>query len=387
MTVPDAPRAVDEPMRQVAVKHRIAKLRRRMAAEGADVAVFHSSGVHTFLLVDHVRYVSGFKCMGPDAIVVLPKDNPPTLLVSPVWDEDRARRQSPIEDVVATPDVPAALRRLVDERRLAAATVAVTGLDRITVPAREALAGSFRLPLRSFDASFDEVAAVRDNYELALAREAAKIADEANAHLLATATVGMPEYVLAAELVRLTKSLGADDNFLLLASSQHNRGVRPVSDRLLDRGDFIISELTPSVGGQFVQINRTAMLGEPTPQQHGAYEVLAGALQAGLSRAVAGATVGEMVGAVNDMISAAGHGSHLTGRRRGHGLGLGSAVPGDLVAGNDTVLRPGMIFTLHPNQYLPATGYLMCGQPVLVTEHGPEVLSARDSLSLDVVAV
>lgn len=381
------PQAGGESMLHAAVQRRIAELRQRMTSQGADVALFYSSGVHTFLLVDHVRYVSGFKCMGPDAIVVLPKDDPPALLVSPVWDGDRARRQSPIEDVIATPDVPAALRRLAGERRLGAAAVAVTGLDRITAPAREALMESFRLPLRSFDASFDEVAAIRDDYELALADAAARIADEANEHLLATAAVGMPEYVLAAELVRFTKSRGADDNFLLLASSQHNRGVRPVSDRLLDRGDFIISEMTPSVGGQFVQINRTAVVGEPTGEHRGAYGVLAGALKAGLSRAVAGATVGEMVGAVNDAISAAGYGSHLTGRRRGHGLGLGSVVPGDLVAGNGTVLRPGMIFTLHPNQYLPATGYMMCGQPVLMTQNGPKVLSARRSLSLDVVTV
>jgi Xaa-Pro dipeptidase len=384
--VPGVPPAGHEPFLREAVQRRIAELRRRMASERADVAVFYSSGVYTFLLVDHVRYVSGFKCLGPDAAVVLPKDAPPTLIVSPAWDEERARRHSPIEDVVATEDVPAAAARLVEERCLASAAAAVTGLDRITTRMRDALTESFRLPLRSFDAPFDEVAAVRDDYELALARAAAKIADEANEYLLATAAVGMAEYVLAAELVRFTKSRGADDNFLLLASSQHNRGVRPVSDRLLDRGDFIISELTPSVGGQFVQINRTALIGEPTPQQQDAYDILASALEAGLSRAVPGATVGEMVGAVNDAISAAGYGGHLTGRRRGHGLGLGSVVPGDLVAGNDTVLRPGMIFTLHPNQYLPVTGYLMCGQPVLVTEQGPEVLSARNSLSLDVVA-
>lgn len=373
-----------EPVLRTAVERRLGELRLRMASERADVALFYSSGVHTFLLVDYVRYVSGFKCMGPDAIVVLPKDNPPTLLTSPVWDEDRARRQSPIEDVVATHDVPGALRRLVEERQLAGAAAVVTGLDRITAPAREALTESFRLPLRSFDACFDEVAAIRDDFELALARTAARIADEANEHLIATAAVGMPEYVLAAELVRFTKSRGADDNFLLLASSQRGRGVRPVSDRLLDRGDFIISEITPSVGGQFVQINRTAVVGEPAPECRDAYGVLAGALEAGLSRALPGVTVGEMVSAVNDVISAAGYGGHLTGRRRGHGLGLGSVVPGDLVAGNDTVLRPGMIFTLHPNQYLPATGYMMCGQPLLVTEQGPEVLSARGSLSLDV---
>ena len=33
-----------------------------------------------------------------------------------------------------------------------------------------------------------------------------------------------------------------------------------------------------------------------------------------------------------------------------------------------------MFFVIHPNQYLPETGYL-CGEPVLITANGAEVLS------------
>jgi hypothetical protein len=41
---------------------------------------------------------------------------------------------------------------------------------------------------------------------------------------------------------------------------------------------------------------------------------------------------------------------------------------------------------MHPNQYLPESGYLMCGEPVVVTPSGARSLSARQA-TLDVIAV
>ena len=38
-------------------------------------------------------------------------------------------------------------------------------------------------------------------------------------------------------------------------------------------------------------------------------------------------------------------------------------------------LEADMFFVIHPNQYLPETGYLLCGEPVLITANGAEVLS------------
>jgi Xaa-Pro dipeptidase len=50
------------------------------------------------------------------------------------------------------------------------------------------------------------------------------------------------------------------------------------------------------------------------------------------------------------------------------------------------VLESGMVFVMHPNQYIPETGYLMCGEPVVITDQGARSLSRRQA-ELDVIAV
>ena len=68
-------------------------------------------------------------------------------------------------------------------------------------------------------------------------------------------------------------------------------------------------------------------------------------------------------------------GSGLPGGRRGHGLGFASVRPGDVALDNRTQLQAGMVFMIHPNQYLPETGYLMLGDTVLIRADGPEPLT------------
>jgi Xaa-Pro aminopeptidase len=72
-------------------------------------------------------------------------------------------------------------------------------------------------------------------------------------------------------------------------------------------------------------------------------------------------------------------------RVRGHGLGITSDLPGDLTVESEGLLEEGMMFVMHPNQYLPETGYLMCGEPVVITPQGAKALSSREA-ELDSVA-
>jgi Xaa-Pro aminopeptidase len=53
---------------------------------------------------------------------------------------------------------------------------------------------------------------------------------------------------------------------------------------------------------------------------------------------------------------------------------------------NETPLEPGMVFMIHPNQYLPETGYLLCGEPVLLTPSGAEPLTAEKAALATVAA-
>jgi Xaa-Pro dipeptidase len=72
-------------------------------------------------------------------------------------------------------------------------------------------------------------------------------------------------------------------------------------------------------------------------------------------------------------------------RVRGHGLGITSDRPGDIADTNDRVLETGMVFVMHPNQYIPEAGYLMCGETVVIAEKASRSLSARNA-ELDVIA-
>ena len=95
----------------------------------------------------------------------------------------------------------------------------------------------------------------------------------------------------------------------------------------------------------------------------------------------------EVCRAINTVLEAQGYGEfcyppHI--KRRGHGLGFGSIRPGDVALDNETVLEPGMVFMVHPNQYLPETGYLLCGEPVVLTEHGAEPLTRNYAALADV---
>jgi Xaa-Pro aminopeptidase len=260
------------------------------------------------------------------------------------------------------------------------------GGRRLTRAARDLLHAQLGEALVACDSAFDAEAKIKDAYELGLIRQATDIAERAYAHMLEVARPGMTEYELCAEIVGVTRRLGADDNFLLMASSQHNSGVRPPMDRRLDAGDFIIIEITPSVAGQFVQICRTAVLGEPSPAQQRAYALDAEAMNAGIGHGRPGLRVKDVVQQIDAVLGEAGYAQYITGHRRGHGFGLGSPLPGDISRDNEMVLEPGMSFVVHPNQYLPETGYVLCGEPVIVTEAGLEPIVRRPA-SLDVLPV
>ena len=190
----------------------------------------------------------------------------------------------------------------------------------------------------------------------------------------------MSEDELAVELKWYMKSLGADDNFLMLCASPHNRAVAPSNGRKLQFGDIILAEITPSVRGQLAQICRTVVIGRPSTELADKYNLVLQAMDRGIAAAVPGAPMSEVCRAINAVLEARGYGEYCHPphiRRRGHGLGFASVRPGDVALDNPTVLEPDMVFMIHPNQYLPETGYLLCGEPVVLTESGAEPLTAQ----------
>ena len=359
---------------------RMEKIRRQMADAGLDLLVIFSNGRHSFLECEPVLYASGFKPMGPQCAVLVPKDDEALLMVTPSWDQGRAERASRVRPVLGSDDFSTDFARLVRERRLSTRKVGIIGYARLSRYWLGFFRSQFTAPPVPFDKKLDQIAKVRDELELGLQNQAAGYADKGFEHMLNVAEPGMREYELAAEVDRHMKFIGAEDNFQLMSASQHNLAVRPPGDRRLDSGDIILGEISPSVGGQFVQICRTAVLGTATDLQRDKHRVLVDAMLAAMEAGRAGAKASDVARAIDATVARAGYERYCRPpymRVRGHGFGMGSMMPGAISQDNDTVLEMGMTFVLHPNQFIPETGYLLVGEPVVVTDGGLRAMTNR----------
>ena len=367
-------------------QERLANICARMREEKLALLIAVHDGAHFIEKPNPVTVLTGFKSIGPAAILFF-SDGSSTLIVTPAWDADRAAETCPRTRVLGADDLMATLLAIINFPRDTLAEIGVAGLG--ALPSGMAAPISAMLPgVRAADRMLFDAARTKTAEEIGLAREAVRVAELGYRHLLEIARPGMSEDALALALKDHMKELGAEDNFLLLTASPHNRAVQPSTGRKLSQGDIILAEITPSIGGQLTQICRTATVGEPAEVLCRKYALVVEAMNAGIAAARPAVAMAEVCRAINQVLEAEGYGEYCHPphiRRRGHGLGFASIRPGDVSLDNTTVLEPDMLFMIHPNQYLPETGYLLCGEPVLITPSGAEVLT-REQSALGVIS-
>ena len=223
---------------------------------------------------------------------------------------------------------------------------------------------------------------VKDSEELAAIRGAAHLADEGYAAFVKACWPGRKQFEIVADVEGFLRTIGAEDNFMLIASGGRDvYGMTPPSARTLQRGDNVITELTPQVGGYYIQICRSLTLGPPSPEQQRSFDIFKRAADAAIVLIKPGVKVAEVARAENDVFRAEGFGEYCTEqytRVRGHGVGL--YPDEDPVVWEDvqTVLQEGMVLIAHPNTYLPLSGYMVFGDTLVVTRDGCEILTRTE---------
>jgi hypothetical protein len=106
---------------------RLAAIRAAMIEHKLDAIVAIHDGAHFIETPNPVLVLSGFKSLGP-AAVVLPRDGEATLIVTPAWDADRAAECCPTLRVIAADDVADALTSARDHGSLRGARIGMAGL-------------------------------------------------------------------------------------------------------------------------------------------------------------------------------------------------------------------------------------------------------------------
>ena len=226
----------------------------------------------------------------------------------------------------------------------------------------------------SATADVEELRRVKTPEEIEILKRASDLADRGYQHFVDAAQPGMTEYELVAEVEGFLKENGAEDNFMLIASGGTEVvGMKPPTERVLQEGDQVITELTPSLDGYYAQVCRTLVLGKASQAQRDGFAIFAEAQQAAEDLIRPGVTAADAAKAQNDVFRKYGYGDYTGAkytRVRGHCLGLFPDETPHVLEDVPYVLKENMVMIAHPNTYLPLAGYTVFGDAMLLTADG-----------------
>ena len=356
------------------------KALRLLKERGLEGLIIYSNGTCSLLRPSYLHYFAGVRPLGSRSAAVLSvAGGGVAMLVEPPWDASRIAKRGWIRDVRGTQAFARDLAILMEQYELRSSVGLAGGreMNSETYSAVKKQAGVY--PAEDI---LEELARTKTSEEIGRIRRAGEIADEGFRTFFDYARMGVREYELVASMEFAMRSEGADDIFILLSSGAHNYEMHEPTDRRLREGDIVIGEITPVCQGQFLQLCVTLILGPSDSLVTAKYRMLMDALDASLKKVRPGEEAASISREMNRVISKAGYAKYCYPpymRARGHGFGVGSIAPGAVIDDETrNRLEPGQVVVVHPNQYLPETGYLACGMTVLVTETGMERLSKTE---------
>ena len=150
-------------------------------------------------------------------------------------------------------------------------------------------------------------------------------------------------------------------------------------------GDVLVTGANAPVWGHNSEVERTMVIGEPSAEQQKFFEHMKAAQETAFDALKPGAKCSDVDRAVrayfekNDLMPYWRHHS-------GHSIGLRYHEGPFLDSGDDTVLEPGMVFTVEPGLYVPDLGGFRHSDTVVITEGGLDILTyyPRDLASLTI---
>jgi Xaa-Pro dipeptidase len=210
-------------------------------------------------------------------------------------------------------------------------------------------------------------------------QRAVQIAEAALNKTLPLIKAGMTERELAGELSIQLLRAGSEPEtpFSPIVASGPNAALPHAvpTDRQLSAGDTLILDWGAAHKGYKSDITRTFAIGELNEELMTVHAIVEQANASSRATVRPGATCGEIDRAAREAITAAGYGEYFI-HRTGHGLGLEEHEPPNVRADEQTILEPGMAFTVEPGIYLPGQGGVRIEDDVVVTDEGGRSLTS-----------
>jgi Xaa-Pro aminopeptidase len=281
-------------------ERRFASLRAAMGERGLDCLVVY--GTQMFFGTDpgapNLIYLSAY-APGLQGYVVFPREGAPMMAIYVASHLANARRLSIVADVRAGTDLPGLVRNRIDELGLAKGRIGIVGnfaWSKSTVPVEHYELLKARLPDARFDFVtewYEERRLAKSDEEIEFMQAGAAICDHAFDAFRRMAAPGVSDVALHNEALRVVHAQGGRIAFGHVGSTPMRDPSMNYPDfyspnRVLQRGDALMTELTGGYGGYFGKLYTTSFIGPPTPEYRLMFELAAdryrqllGAIKAG----------------------------------------------------------------------------------------------------------
>ncbi len=143
---------------------------------------------------------------------------------------------------------------------------------------------------------------------------------------------------------------------------------------VIKKGDVVVTGASADVGGYSCELERTMIIGNPTPKQKRYFNVMVDAQEAAFKTFRPGVKCSDIDEATIRVFKKAGL-IHLVKHHTGHGLGLEGHEPPWLDIGNPEFLRVGMVVSCEPGIYETGFAGFRHSDTVLITEDGMEIIT------------
>jgi Xaa-Pro aminopeptidase len=218
----------------------------------------------------------------------------------------------------------------------------------------------------------EQLRMVKDDAELHVMQEAAKLADDTFEHMIHFVKPGMTEKEVALEIEFFMRRHGATSSSFETIVASGERSALPhgiASDRVIGRDEFVKLDFGAYYKGYCSDITRTLFIGTPTKKHVEIYQIVLEAQLAGVEQIRIGMTGKQADALTRDIIKRYGYNGYF-GHGTGHGLGMEIHEAPRLSPTGEVVLKSGMTVTIEPGIYIPDFGGVRIEDDVVLTPNG-----------------
>tara|TARA_B110000093_G_C12820755_1_gene346792 strand:- start:101 stop:874 length:774 start_codon:yes stop_codon:yes gene_type:complete len=222
----------------------------------------------------------------------------------------------------------------------------------------------------------EDLAAVKDKYELDCIRTAVEVTDVVYEEILYMLKPGYTEKQVANKMVSKYREYAEGEAYSPIVATGPN-GALPhaiPTDREFKKGDFIVIDAAAKYGGYHADMTRTPVVGESSEKHKEIYGIVKEAQQRGCDSAKSGVPCKDVDSATRDYISEMGYGEFYT-HGTGHGLGLEIHTSPRFSPQSDQILEKNNVMTIEPGIYLAGWGGVRIEDDVIIGDTGCEILN------------